>query len=186
VRLFVAMDLDDDAREAVAALQRRVVAALGPGRSFKPVEPANMHLTLVFLGEVTEAVAASLVRTLASNIDQRPFGAEFRGLGVFPPRGAPRVVWLGVAKGAHEIVQAQLELTRRVEAAGITCEGRPFHPHLTVGRWRDSRPADRDRAIAVDSPALVARTFVDHVTIYQSRLTQSGPVYTALTRANLT
>jgi 2'-5' RNA ligase len=186
LRLFVAIDLDEGARREIATLQQRVVKALGAERSVKMVDPARMHLTLAFLGEIAEPAVPSIEDTLSKIIDVHPFVAAFRGLGVFPPRGAPRVLWLGVEDGADEIVRVQRELAGRVEALGVVLEQRPFHPHLTLARWRASHPADRQRALSVESRAAVARVSVDHVTLYHSRLSPGGPAYTALARATLT
>ena len=184
--MFVALDLDDDARRAIAALQQRIAKTLGADRSMKTVDPAHMHLTLAFLGEIADCDVPAIVDTLSTNIDLRRFAAVFQGLGVFPPRGAPRVLWLGVGDGSAEIVEVQRVVARRLEELGIALEPRPFHPHLTLARWRTSRPADRPRVLSADPRCAVARVKVDHVTLYQSRLSPAGPAYIALTRANLT
>ena len=192
MRLFVALDLDDDAIQAIAAVQQRVAKALEANRSITQVDPARMHLTLVFLGEIAEATVPAIVDTLSASIDVRQFAAEFQGLGVFPTRGAPRVLWLGVAAGAEQIVEVQRAVASRVERLGVALERRPFHPHLTLARWRTSRtsrtsrPSDRQRALSIDTHKPVARVNIDHATLYQSRRSPAGPTYTALTRANLT
>jgi 2'-5' RNA ligase len=186
MRLFVALDLDDDARGAMAALQHRVADTLGADRSIKTVDPAHMHLTLAFLGEIADRDVPAIIDTLTIDIVVRRFAAVFQGLGVFPPRGAPRVLWLGVGDGSDEIVEVQQEVARRLERLGIALDARPFHPHLTLARWRTSRPADRPRVLSADPRCAVARVKVDHVTLYQSRLSPAGPAYIALTRANLT
>jgi 2'-5' RNA ligase len=186
LRLFVALDLDDDARRAIAALQQCVVAALGAERWIKTVDPSRMHLTLAFLGEIVEESVPPIVDALSTSINRRPFTAEFQGLGVFPPRGAPRVLWLGVGHGGSEIVQLEREVASRLERLGVALEQRPFHPHLTLGRWRTSHPADRQRVLFAEPRAAVAVVHVDHITLYQSRLSPAGPAYTALARADLT
>ena len=186
MRLFVALDLDAGAREAIAALQRRVAQALGPDRSLKRVDPAHMHVTLAFLGEIADARVPSLVDELSVDIDTSPFSAELRGLGVFPPHGAPRILWLGVGEGADEIAEVQQEVANRLERLDVLLEQRPFHPHLTLARWRTSRPADRERALSADHDTVVARVNVHHVTLYESRLSPAGPSYTVLARATLT
>ena len=185
MRLFVAIDLDEDARRAIAALQRRVMRALGTERSVKAVDPAQMHLTLVFLGEIAEPAVPPIVDTLSTNIDVRPFAAEFHGLGVFPPRGAPRILWLGLEEGSDRIIAVHREVTSRLGRVNVLLERRPFHPHLSLARWRASRPADRQRVLFAEPRAAIARLTVDHVTLYQSRLSPAGPTYTSLTRANL-
>jgi len=186
VRLFVPLDLDDAGRQSIAALQQRVVKAVGAGPSFKMVDPVHMHLTLAFLGEIAEPAVPAIVDRLSTPIDLRPFGAEFQSLGVFPPRGAPRILWVGVGEGATQIGEVQREVASRLTRLGVALERRPFHPHLTLARWRTSDPTDRRRVLSADPHATVARLGVDHFTLYQSRLSPAGPTYTALTRVNLT
>lgn len=186
MRLFVAIDLDDGARRAVAAVQERVARALGADRSMKTVDPEHVHMTLAFLGEISEPDVPAVVDTLSTNVDVRSFAVEFQGLGVFPSRGAPRVLWLGVGRGGSETIQVQREIAGRLERLGVTLDRRPFHPHLTLARWRTSRPADRHRVLSAGARGAVAWVNVDHVTLYQSLLSPAGLAYTALTRANLT
>jgi 2'-5' RNA ligase len=99
------------------------------------------------------------------------------------------VLWIGVGAGARQIGEVQREVAARCTGAGVELEGRPFTPHLTLGRWRASkrtRRADALRALSADPLTPVAHLTVDHVTLYQSRLSSEGSTYTALARANLT
>jgi RNA 2',3'-cyclic 3'-phosphodiesterase len=109
----------------------------------------------------------------------------FDGLGAFPPREALRVLWIGVGAGAAAVIELQRVLAQRIAALGIPLEDRPFHPHLTLARWRESRSPDRQRALAHAPKGAVARAHITGATLYQSRLSPSGPSYTALARANL-
>ena len=186
MRLFVAVDLSADAREAIAAEQRRIAAALGPKASMKWVKPAAAHLTLVFLGSVDASRAAALVEAISVDVDVPPFDMVLEGAGAFPPRGAPRVLWIGAPVGAAELIALQRRLSSRITGLGVALETRPFLPHLTIGRWRESRSSDRDRALAAARPGAIARMRVDHATLFESRLSPSGAAYTALARANLT
>lgn len=186
MRLFVAVDLSEDAREAIAVEQAKIAAALGPKASMKWVKPGAAHLTLVFLGSVDAARAASLVEAIGVDVDLAPFDMVLEGAGAFPPRGAPRVLWIGTTVGAGELIALQRRLASRITGLGVALETRPFHPHLTIGRWRESRPSDRDRALASARPGAIARVRVEYATLYESKLSPSGPSYTALTRANLT
>src|SRR5438128_3556045 len=121
MRLFVAADVPDAARDAIAAEQKPIASALGekkrePSRragALKWVKPEHSHLTLVFLGDVEDARVASVVEAVGRDIDAPPFDVVFEGLGVFPPRGAPRVLWIGVAAGASQLIELQRELSRR-------------------------------------------------------------------------
>jgi RNA 2',3'-cyclic 3'-phosphodiesterase len=187
MRLFVAADLPDAVRDALAAEQARIKTALGGSdSSLKWVKPEHAHLTLVFLGNVDDARVPAVVDAIAAGIDQPAFEATFEGAGAFPPRGAPQVLWIGIGSGARDLVDLQRIVASRIAALGLRIEDRAFHPHLTLARWRESRPADRGRALALAPHGVVARAHIDGATLYHSRLAPSGPTYTALARANLT
>ena len=205
MRLFVAIDLDHGAREAIAGEQKRVARQIvGTDNSaLSLVPPERMHLTLLFLGEVPAMrsprgaadrgepddvrgpSSAAVIEAMHDDMDGVPFGVAFAGLGVFPSRGAPRVLWVGVANGRREIMGIQRQIADRFVRLGASLEDRAYHPHLTLARWRAARPADRHRALAADSGGEVARIDVAAVTLYQSRLSSSGPTYTALASAPL-
>ena len=187
MRLFVAVDLSEDARRQIAVQQQRIAAALGgTTRSLKWVKAEHAHLTLVFLGSVDDAHVPFVVDAIGRDVERAPFEMILDGVGVFPPRGAPRVLWVGVAAGGPKLSDLQRLMAERVTALGLELEDRPFHPHLTLGRWRASRPADRDRALAAAPSSAIARTPVECATLYESRLSSSGSSYLARARANLT
>jgi 2'-5' RNA ligase len=186
MRLFVAVDLDDTARTAIAAEQKRVAAAMGDARSSVTwVKPDRMHLTLVFLGEVSDAHAPAIVDSVSRPVAMTAFSITFQGLGVFPSHGGPRALWVGITDGGADLSELQREIARRVTDAGVVLDARTFHPHLTLGRWRQSRPSDRRRILSASRPDVVARVAVPAATLYQSRISSAGPTYTALARANL-
>jgi len=188
MRLFIAVDLSEEAREAMAAEQKRIAAALGGTKTSlhpKWVRPEHAHLTLVFLGNVDASRVPAVVEAVGGDVDLAPFDMVLEGAGAFPPRGAPRVLWIGTTTGATELTVLQRLLSSRLAGLGVELETRPFHPHLTLGRWRESRPSDRDHALAAARPGAIARVHVRYATLYESRLSSSGAAYSALTRANL-
>ena len=186
MRLFVAIDLNDGARRAIAVEQERVAETLGPSSSLRWVRPDQMHLTLVFLGEIEEARAAAIIGAMDKNIDEvPPFTIAFAGLGVFPSHGAPRVLWIGLSAGAREAIELQRRIVDRLSRAGVTLEERAFHPHLTLARWRQARPVDRRSVAAAERGLEIARVEVESVTLYQSRLSSAGPTHTAVAHAPL-
>ena len=99
MRLFAAIDLNDEVRTAIAAEQKHIAAEFGHAdrSSLKWVQPAQMHLTLVFLGEIAAAAVPPIVDAVSASLKVAPFTVAFERLGVFPPHGAPRVLWLGVS-----------------------------------------------------------------------------------------
>lgn len=186
MRVFVAIDLDDAARGAMAEEQRRIADAMtGFDRSVKWVLPERMHLTLVFLAAVSDQKLPELIEVLGEPFNAAPFLMAIGGLGVFPSRGAPRTLWVGLRAGRDEAVHVQRQVADRIGRTGLRLEARPFHPHLTLARWRTSRTSDRDRAFAGARDAELARVTVDHLTLYQSRLSPAGPAYTPLLRVSL-
>jgi 2'-5' RNA ligase len=96
------------------------------------------------------------------------------------------VLWLGVGGGKAEVIGAQRVVTDRIAGVGVLIDRRPFHPHLTLARWRSSRQNAARRVRSAAPQGSIARVDVDHVTLYQSRLTELGPVHTPLARATLT
>lgn len=187
MRLFIAVDLSDDARQAMAVEQKRMAAALGEaGALMKWVRPEQAHVTLVFLGDTDEGGVPSIVEAVGRDVDAAPFDMHLCGAGVFPPRGAPRALWIGVSAGGPALIGLQRELALRLANLGLEIEARDFHPHLTLARWRSSRASDRARALAAAPAGSLPRVRVACATLYQSRGSSSGQAYTPLARANLT
>ncbi len=130
-RLFVAINLP-------GAVRRDVWEAATPLRSaefpVRWVAPESMHLTLKFLGNVADERLATVERALEQAIgDAREFELPLGGFGAFPTPANARVVWVGCGDvPALELLQDRLE--RQLEGVGFPIEGRPFRPHLTLGR----------------------------------------------------
>jgi 2'-5' RNA ligase len=186
MRLFAAVELSRDTRDAMAAEQKRLAAVIGrEGSRLKWVRADQAHLTLVFLGAVDEARVPALVDAFGERIDLPPFDIVFSGAGLFPPRGAPRVLWVGIGAGVDALHALQRVVAARIAGQGIALEARAFHPHLTLARWPDARPADRARVLAV-APGTIARERVAAATLFESRLLPAGASHIALARANLT
>jgi 2'-5' RNA ligase len=104
-------------------------------RGVKWVEPGNIHLTLQFLGEVEEKLLDQIASGLRKELADFPaFEASLSGLGAFPDRSRPRVIWAGVAQGARELEQLSARVQEANRALGFTPEDRPFRAHVTLGR----------------------------------------------------
>jgi len=182
-RLFVAVDIDDPTREQIASLTDVVKVRLKPDATdvrMSWVRPDRLHLTLEFFGDAHSAQEQQVLSSLAQPFPIAPFDLAFRGLGFFPPRGAPRVLWLGISEGLVELRRIHGELRRRLGAK----EDRAFHPHLTLARFRD-RAARPDAAKLAKMDASAGPCRIDRVTLYESRLSPSGPTYTALAQGAL-
>jgi 2'-5' RNA ligase len=183
VRLFTAIELDEAARVAIAAKQAHLREAFGD-RSMKWVSAERMHLTLVFIGQVADQRVPRFIEVMEERVEQPPFRLVFGGTGMFPPHGAPRVLWMGVRDGARQAIELHRQVATRLEELGVPRDGRPFAPHLTLARWRESRFSDR-RRLPADEGAVVAAIEVAAVTLFESRISSSGPTYTPLAQAML-
>ncbi len=179
MRLFVALDLDEAARDAVVRLSKRIARRFDRG-DLRWSNPDQLHLTLAFIGEASDPIAAAIQDAMGPPIDMPAYSLVLGGLGVFPPRGAPRVLWIGSIRGGRETIDLQRVVADRLAGIGVELERRPFHAHLTLGRWRESGERDRRTVLELADTGEVAGTAVDHVTLYQSRLSPHGAAHTAL------
>jgi len=184
MRLFVAIDLPDDARDAVMAVETKVISRLKRSQDLRVVRPEQLHLTLAFIGQVDADRGSAIEHALTPEIPLPPFEMSLEGLGVFPRSGPPRVLWIGVARGAAQATELQRMVAERLEPLGVELDRRPFSPHLTLARWRTSRASDA-RSIRSEQIGLVTRFSVDGVTLYHSLLSPRGSSYRALARARL-
>ncbi len=170
-RLFVAVELPATLRQELGSLCFGV-----PGARW--VEPGQIHLTLRFMGEVPGDVARDLRESLTA-VRAPAFAMRLAGIGVFPPRGEPRVLWVGV-----EANDALARLRKKVETtlvrAGLEPEGRKWTPHITLARLRQS-PADRLGRFVAGNGLYKSEAFeVDHFTLFRSELTPKGAVHIPL------
>jgi 2'-5' RNA ligase len=185
MRLFVAIELDDDARAALDAEQHRIRDALGDSGGPSWLRPERMHLTLVFIGEVDQPQLVDIRRAVEAPIDAAPFVMSIGGVGVFPPAGAPRVGWVAALEGAKSVVAVQETIADRLRGLGIELEARPFHPHVTLVRWRHARARDAERFRTIAAAGEIARVRVDRVTLFDSRQSPGGVAYSGLAHGPL-
>ncbi len=183
VRCFFALYLDAPAQAAVAAAIADLRQATDPAgdRAVRWTPRDALHLTLRFLGDVPRPTADALAGAVAARLGGlRAFDLRLTGAGAFPPRGRPRVLWIG-----GDPVPALSELHARVEdacdATGLGRESRQFRAHLTVGRPRPGAPLDYAAlAAALARVGFVASTHVDSFHLMASDLTPAGARHTAL------
>jgi len=184
VRLFVAIELDDNARQAVALEQRRLVRALGDvAGDWRFVQPVHLHVTLVFLGEVEDAKAQAIVEAMRPQIDRPAYTMAVGGVGMFPRHGVARVLWLNLAEGLEQTLDVHARVQARLEALGVARDERPPAPHLTLARRRRGR--GRPRLAPASSGGVLTRWQVDRVNLVESRLSPEGPTYRTLATACL-
>jgi 2'-5' RNA ligase len=187
VRLFIALDVPDAWRQAAAAQQDALVAALPPEarRMLRPVRPELMHLTLRFLGEVDEGG----VDPLQAALDGVPPFAVTLSLaraGTFGPAARTGVAWLGVGGEVDVLGEVAAEVERSARLAGLRADERPFTAHLTLARLGRHATVEDRRAVAEAVAALEPpppEPYLAHeVLLVRSYLEGPAPRYEVLSR----
>ena len=167
-RLFVALTLPEDVKHLAAALQDE-------GGPVRWTRLAQLHLTLRFIGETEDE--AGLIAALRT-VQHAPFSLRLKGVGTFPNRRRPRLLWTGVEGDTHALADLQRQVEQAVVHTGSDPESRRYHPHVTVGRFRRPKAtwAQRfcERHQAFEAPPFPVTAF--H--LYQSDLQPSGAVLT--------
>lgn len=179
MRIFIALDIPREIRTRLTEFMDRA-RALSPDARWARVE--GLHVTLKFIGEVTEARVQDIQAALAS-IKTKPFIVRFDGVGFFPNANAARVFWAGV-DGDDELPQLASAVDAALEKTGITREAKPYHPHLTLARA--GAHSLRELGALTENPAphfgtMTAREFF----LYQSQPQKGGSRYTKLERFEL-
>jgi 2'-5' RNA ligase len=178
LRLFIAVETPAGVRREMGRLQRELAAAPVDVRWEKS---EKLHCTLAFLGSVPDSTVASLERELRVAVAGiSAFAVRYEGVGFFPDNRRPKIIWVGMADDGGALSHLQQAVTGAVSAAGIRCDDKPFHPHVTIGRVRSGDFAGRLTTIAesltLDHPPVT----VQEVRIVRSELRPGGSVYAAL------
>jgi RNA 2',3'-cyclic 3'-phosphodiesterase len=185
MRLFIGIELPNALKTragAAAARVRERVERAAPSAKVRWIVPANLHITIWFLGEVREPQGEALIASLKKPLDERPFTLRIGGAGAFPPSGAPRAIWLGIVAGREALVAIHDGLRPRLEPLGFEPEKRPYSPHLTIARVKDIRPQDAAaiRRVLREDDDGVGEGDVVSATLFVSRLTSTGSRYEVL------
>lgn len=184
VRSFIALPSSDELRSALAETVRRLSESRADVRWERD---DKFHVTLKFLGNVEMAKLEELAAALAAEIGSvGELDLVYEGLGAFPSRERPRIVWAGVRE--HErlcALQATIEAICTRLGAG-TPEDRPFHPHITLGRVKSDRGCDRLTAILKSITLQPVSARCSHILLMRSELHPTGSRYTALKSIPLT
>jgi 2'-5' RNA ligase len=188
VRLFVAVELDDALRQAAIAEiadLRAIVARDAPRARVTWLSAERLHLTLAFIGHVDVARLPDIQEALRPPCSLGRFEILVRGIGVFPDRGRPRVIWAGITDGRDQLVALAGEVAARLGPAGIAREDRAYQPHLTLARVKD--PGDLRAPVVTGGRGqpVLGTSLVRAITLFESRLSPKGPEYRAIERTAL-
>lgn len=188
-RIFIALQLNVSLQRFLGALISRASQELPDQRW---VDPTGIHVTLAFLGELTDEQVVEVIHaTEEAALKAIPFEYRLKGLGIFGSPQQPRVIWMGI----EDLPSIKLQgspmryvhhrLSRELELRGFEVEKRPFAPHLTLARVKRPFSPDEQQGLQrllhsqqTDSTSTVNR--VDHLCVMKSELSRIGARYTCL------
>jgi len=177
MRLFVAVHLPDEMKEELYASFSGAVK--GRVRGLRFVAPANVHVTLKFLGETDEGLMPSIEEKLKTVADEhRPFTMKVNGAGAFPDVKRPRVVWAGVREGREKLAELAKAVENVLEPLGFEPERRPFRGHVTVARVKNPAAAKAVGEIVATNEGRDFGSFeITGFSLVKSELKPNGAVY---------
>ena len=193
LRSFIAIDCPGSVKESLCQVQQELREVL-EGWKLSWTRPEGIHLTLKFLGEVEEErlplIAEALERAVAGT---PPLQVRVRGVGVFPHLRSPRVVWVGMQTASEGLIHLQRRIEEVLVPLGFTTESRPFHPHLTLGRFKpQGKPRGGqgagpvlERWIAQNEGRECGEFRAAEVLLMKSDLRPQGAAYTVLDRVGM-
>jgi RNA 2',3'-cyclic 3'-phosphodiesterase len=169
-RLFVAIDLPESTRQLLAGIDPRIGGV-------RWVDPAQMHLTLSFFGDVPDDIDLAL-REKLSAIEFGAFFLSIVGVGTFSAKGAPKIIWIGVGKAHPHLFQIHKRVQEAALAAGLEPELKPWHPHITIARCRDVSAQSLRKFLQSNAKFDAGIIRVEAFHLYSSKLTPAGPIHT--------
>lgn len=182
MRCFIAINIDEQIRKALANLQNELRGKADIKKSdVKWVNPENIHLTLKFLGEIKDEQIVD-VCNITGDVAGRheAFELDVEPVGHFGGRSA-RVLWVGTGHNCEKLLQLQQDLDRQLGMAGWPGETRKFSGHLTLCRIRNTRAGIKLAQLAGEYKDFKLGTMpADSVSVYHSQLTPKGPIYNVL------
>lgn len=165
-RLFVAVELPE-------AVKGTLTTGLTAVKSARWVKPAQLHLTLRFIGD-WPAEAMEALESALSEVRAEPFSVRVRGVGTFGR--PPRVLWAGLEPEPPLVALAE-QVEAAVQAAGAPPEARSFSPHVTLARLKRSPPVQVRRFVQAHEALVSAPFEVSEVLLFSSELTEQGAVH---------
>lgn len=182
LRTFIALPLEDAVRRRIVKLQTQLAE---DDPDVKWVEPENLHVTLLFLGEIDAREVVDICRAVRSVAEATaPIPIGLAGIGGFPNLRRPRTLWVGIEEGRDSVIQLHAALEKSMSAlGGFRREERDFAPHITLGRVKASDVSDPLRTrLGSELEWHGGRQVIREVHVMSSELLSAGPRYSIVSR----
>ncbi|MDT7861236.1 MAG: RNA 2',3'-cyclic phosphodiesterase [Saccharolobus sp.] len=176
MRLFIGIDVPQ-----MPKILELLELIKNSGADIKLVEPYNIHITLLFLGEIRDDRLED-VKDSMKGLNFSSFNVTLRGLGAFPNLTRPRVVWVGITEGVQQLKQIRTYIYSELLKRKIRPEDeKDFVPHLTLGRVKSySSILNLVNLINDNINTEIGKFSVNNVILFKSTLTPKGPIYDKL------
>jgi len=185
MRAFIAIELSPEIKDSLEQVQSHLKYSEA---DVKWIDTGNIHLTLKFLGDITEENCEK-IRSIIDEIGRsvKPFEISIKDIGAFPNMNYPRVIWIGLDKGAAESKALAAKISEEALKIGFQKEPRPFAPHLTIGRVRSpkNKEALKEKIASYSLQSAIKAQSISTIALFQSVLTPKGPIYTKLHESKL-
>lgn len=177
MRLFVALGLPNKVKDKLIALKDKNLSGA------RWTTSKQWHITLHFIGEVEDD---SVIKTALSTISSEIFSLKLKGVGTFPQKGKPRVLWVGIDTLESLNILHQ-QIGNALETTGFRPETRPYNPHLTLARFKRDVPSRNImNSYREENGNFMTDTFaIKHFILYKSKLERTGAIYTVRAQYDL-
>ena len=183
MRLFIAVNISQEIKDRIIFIQTIFKKSSADVRW---ITPDNLHLTLKFLGEVSDSKIAIVTEKVKQSVaGVKKFEVDFGGVDVFPDKSFPRILWLGVTKGKNELASLAQKIDNSLEEIGFEKEKRQFSAHLTIGRIKSHKNKEKLFSIVEKTPADKISDVVEFVYLMKSTLTPQGSIYDVVEKFQL-
>jgi 2'-5' RNA ligase len=167
-RLFIAVDLPAEIKNNLGSMSYGIPGA-------KWIDPQQIHLTVRFIGEVDGTTFLD-IKTALEQVSLKPFSLALKGVGHFPPRGKPRVLWVGIEQ-SQPLQSLKGRIDKILATVGLQPEGRKFSPHITLARLKNS-PIHKVADFLAGNGLFSQEPFeIKDFKLYSSTLTPKGAIH---------
>lgn len=167
-RLFIALDFPETTDDALLDLCELGMQHATWAHAF--------HLTLRFVGEVDEGMFDD-IRTALAELQMPAFSLTLKGVGFFPPRKQPKVLWVGVEKNEN-LRQLKRKVDYQLAQLGLTGEKRKFHPHVTLARLQNPSGDAIGMYLVRHSLFKTPPLQINQFHLFSSQLSPGGAIHT--------
>lgn len=180
IRSFLAFELPPDIKREIDQISHEVRHL---NLDAKWIKPENIHLTVIFMGNVNEEDIPHIIPAIDNVASQyMTFDISLGGMGLFPDIRRPRVIWLGLSGDIEGLASLRDNLQMPLKSFGIKQEKRVFKPHLTLGRFRKPVKEQAILKSVIDDYSSISGPSgkLDELVLFKSELKPGGAVYTRL------